>query len=201
MSIKKVNKSEFTDFLEEFLMEDEAKELGITLGEEEEETPTVDSPSTANFYLKLMNRIQENIDDVNQICDEEIEKHNKRVETFRDEKLRTFTKQYAYYEGLLKNFTEHQLVNSKKKSVNLPFGTLSMKKQPAKWDYNDEELLAWMKKNKPELINSKVSESVDKKQVKSLVGKDVVGEIEIDGKKVDGVVVTPQPDKFSVKIK
>lgn len=200
MSIDKINKSEFTDFLEDFLMEDEAKELGITLGEEEA-APVIDSPSTANFYLKLMNRIQENIDDVNQICNEEIEKHNKRVETFREDKLRTYTKQYAYYEGLLKNFTEHQLADSKKKSVSLPFGTLSLKKQPAKWDYNDEELLKWMKKNKPELINSKVTETVDKKQVKTLVGKDVVGEIEIDGKKVEGVVVTAQPDKFSVKIK
>lgn len=197
-----VNKDEFIDFLEEFLEEDEAKELGVKLGESDE-APLIDSPSTANFYLKVMNRINEDIESINKICDEEIEKHNRRVNDFRENKTLSLYKQYLYYEKILKNYAEHELANSKKKSVSLPFGTLSLKKQPDKWEYDEEKVIQWMKKNKKEnLINRKVSESIDKKALKSLADVDKQGNVaKLDGEEVEGITVIPQPDKFSIKIK
>ena len=196
-----INKDEFISFLENYLMEEEAKELEITItGDEEQDSPMIDSKDKANYFLKLMNNIKDEIDSINEICDSEIEKTTKRVNDFREAQLSTLIKQYEYYKKILRNFTEHELENSNRKSVPLAYGTLSIKKQQDKWTYDEEKLLNWFKENNPELINTKITESVDKKQLKSLSTKD--GDIAIlNGKPVEGVIITSQPDKFDIKIK
>ena len=182
-------------------MEEEAKELEITItGDEEHDAPMIDSRDKANYFLKLMMNLKSDIDQINAICDAEIAKTTKRVETFREEQLRTLTKQYEYYEKILKNFTEHEIANSKKKSIPLAYGTLSIKSQPAKWEYDEATLLEWAKTNAPHLINTKVTESVIKNDLKANVEKD--GEtVKLEGKVVEGVNLVEQPPKFSVKIK
>lgn len=196
-----INKDEFVDFLENYLMEEEAKELEITItGDEAQDAPMIDSRDKANYFLKLMNNIKDDIDSINDICDAEIEKTTKRVNDYRESQLSSLVKQYEYYKKILKNFTEYELANSKKKSVPLAYGTLSIKKQQDKWEYDEEKLLNWFKKNNPELINTKVTESVDKKQLKSLSSKS--GETAmLNGVPVEGVTIIAQPDKFDVKIK
>ena len=196
-----INKDEFVDFLENYLMEEEAKELEITItGDEAQDAPMIDSRDKANYFLKLMNNIKEDIDSINSICDAEIEKTTKRVNEYREMQLTSLVKQYEYYKKILKNFTEYELSNSKKKSVPLSYGTLSIKKQQDKWEYDEEKLLNWFKEHNPELINKKVTESVDKKQLKSLSSKS--GEVAmLNGVPVEGVTIIPQPDKFDVKIK
>ena len=196
-----INKDEFVDFLENYLMEEEAKELEITItGDEAQDAPMIDSRDKANYFLKLMNNIKEDIDSINAICDVEIEKTTKRVNEYRESQLHTLVKQYEYYKKILKNFTEYELANSKKKSVPLAYGTLSIKKQQDKWEYDEEKLLSWFKEHNPELINTKVTESVDKKQLKSLSSKN--GEVAmLNGVPVEGVTIIAQPDKFDVKIK
>lgn len=196
-----IRKDEFVDFLETYLMEEEAKELEITItGDEEHDAPMIDSRDKANYFLKLMMNLKSDIDQINAICDSEIAKTTQRVETFREEQLRTLTKQYEYYEKILKNFTEHEIANSKKKSIPLAYGTLSIKSQPVKWEYNDEALLEWAKKNAPQLVNVKTTESVIKNDLKANVEKD--GNIvKLEGKPVEGVNLVEQPPKFSVKIK
>lgn len=198
MSIKK---DEFIDFLETYLMEEEAKELEIQItGDEEQDAPMIDSREKANYFLKLMMNIKSDIDQINSICDAEIAKTIQRVDTFREEQLRTLSKQYEYYEKVLKNFTENEIANSKKKSIPLAYGTLSIKNQPVKWEYNDEALLAWAKENAPQLINVKTTESVIKADLKANVEKD--GDIvKLDGKPVEGVTLIEQEPKFNVKIK
>ena len=187
-----VRKDEFVDFLETYLMEEEAKELEITItGDEEHDAPMIDSRDKANYFLKLMMNLKSDIDQINAICDAEIAKTTQRVEAFREEQLRTLTKQYEYYEKILKNFTEHEIANSKKKSIQ---------SQPVKWEYNDEALLEWAKKNAPQLVNVKTTESVIKNDLKANVEKD--GNIvKLEGKPVEGVNLVEQPPKFSVKIK
>lgn len=196
-----VNKDDFIGFLENYLMEEEAKDLEITItGNEEEDAPMIDSRDKANYFLKLMANIQQDINAINEICDAEIDKTVKRVESFRESQLSTLTKQYEYYKKILRNFTEHELQNSKKKSVPLAYGSLSIRKTPDKWEYDDDKLLNWFKENNPDLVNRKITESVDKKQIKSLSKKD--GEVAmLNGKPIEGITIVPQPDKFDVKIK
>lgn len=192
-----INQNDFVDFLETYLMEEEAKELEIKItGDEETDAPMINSKDKANYFLKLMMNIKTDIDQINTICDSEIAKTTQRVESFREEQLKTLTKQYSYYEKILQNFTEHEIVNSKKKSIPLAYGTLSIKAQPAKWEYDDAVLLNWAKENLDGLVNTKVVETVMKAELKTAV-KDGL----LDAKNIPGVNVIEQPAKFNVKIK
>ena len=87
------------------------------------------------------------------------------------------------------------------RSYELPGGKLVLKHQAPKFETKDEELVPWLKANRPELV--KIKESSDwenlKKELKiSPEGTSMVTE---DGEIVPGITVTPREDKFTVTIK
>ena len=46
-----INRDEFVDFLEDYLLEEEAKELEIMItGDEEEDAPAINSLQKANYF-------------------------------------------------------------------------------------------------------------------------------------------------------
>lgn len=196
-----IHKDDFLDLLEEYMLSEEAKELEIKItGDAEADAPIIDSQEKANYFLKLIINLNKDIDNINEICDNEIKKTTERVNSFREEKLSTLLKQKTYYEGLLRNYTEHAIRNQKKKSVSLPYGTIGLKAQSPKWEYDESILLDWIKENNPNLVNEKVTYSVNKKELKQLA--DIQNNIPvIDGVEVPGITITPQKDKFDIKIK
>lgn len=104
-----------------------------------------------------------------------------------------------YFTELLKPFAMEQLQGSKKKTVNLPSGSLSFKKQSPEFVKNDEELLAFAKESVPEFV--KIKESVDWGEMKKeciIAGNRLVTK---DGEIVQGVTVNERDDTFTVKIK
>lgn len=203
-----INKDEFVDFLEDYLMEEEAKELEIQItGEEEQDGPLIDSIQKANYFVKVIAAIKKDIEDINLLCNGEIEKVTARVNEYRGSVIQPLENQIGYYEKLLQNFTERELEGSRKRSIKLPYGTLSMKKQQPKWDYGDEkELIKWLQENKCEsLLTEKTTHSLDKKCLKDIV--DVTNDgvlLTIPGEKeplvIPGVSVVEQADKFTIKI-
>jgi len=83
-------------------------------------------------------------------------------------------------------------------SYELPGGKLVLKHQAPKFETKDEELVPWLKANRPELVKIKESSDWDnlKKELKiSPEGTSMVTE---DGEIVPGVTVTPRGDKFTV---
>ncbi len=198
-----INENEFISFLEDYLMEEEAKELEIKITEKEDQDgPLIDSMQKANYFLKLVSNIKEDIDSINMLCDGEIEKTIEKVNIYRDSQIKPLANQMEYYEKLLKNFAEKELEDSKKRSVKLPYGTLSMKKQQPKWDYGDEkELIEWLKENElKSVINEKITHSIDKKSLKDAVMISPDNNVILDGKVLPGVQVIDQEDKFIIKI-
>lgn len=202
-----VKRDEFLDFLEDYLMEEEAKELEIKItGEEEEDGPLIDSIQKANYFVKLVSKIKEDIDSINLLCNEEIEKVTDKINVYRQSQIKPLENQMAYYSKLLQNFTEKELADSNKRSIKLPYGTLSMKKQQPKWEYGDEkELVKLLKENNLDnLVSEKVTYSLDKKTFKDVV---IVTDNGVVLSKEDktfiplpGVTVVDQGDKFTIKI-
>lgn len=104
-----------------------------------------------------------------------------------------------YFTELLKPFAMEQLQGSKKKTVTLPSGSLSFKKQSPEFVKNDDELLAFAKESVPEFV--KIKESVDWGEMKktcSIAGNRLVT---ADGEIVQGVIINKRDDTFTVKIK
>ena len=83
-------------------------------------------------------------------------------------------------------------------TYKLPTGKMVLKHQAPEFERKDEDLLPWLKENRPDLV--KVTESANwaelKKAVK-VVGENVVTK---DGEVVPGVKVTEREDKFEVEV-
>lgn len=186
--------NDFLKELEEFISEEEAKDLGI---DPEATTVKIENPSQADFFLRLLNQATAEVQYVNEMCDNKIEKHNERVNRFRDESIKGLDSQINYYTMLLQTYAE-SVLNDKKKSMKLPEGTIGIKKQADKIDYEDEVVMEYLKTHHPEFIRTKIKEEIDKKTLKS-EAEVVDGAYFIGGKEVEGIKVLPQPQKFYVK--
>ena len=70
-----IKRDEFVDFLEDYLLEEEAQELEIMItGDEEEDAPAINSLQKANYFLKLVKNIDEDVQMIETLCAEEVKK-------------------------------------------------------------------------------------------------------------------------------
>lgn len=195
-----INKDEFVNFLEDFLLTEEASELQIKItGCEEDDAPTIDSMQKANYFLKLIKAIDEDIAGIEELCVEEIKKTTERVNNYKESVVAPLLTRREYFMRLLKNFTEHELVNSKKRSIKLPNGTLSISKQQPVWTYDDDAIIEWLTSNNAtEYVSTKVEQKIDKVALKKAIVFDE-DTPKLNGVEIPGLEITPREDKFTVK--
>lgn len=195
-----INKDEFVDFLEDYLLQEEAKELEIMItGDEEEDAPMINSMQKANYFLKLVKNIDQDILDIDALCAEEIKKTTERINNYKIAQIEPLLKQRDYFVRLLKNFTEHELANSTKKSIKLPSGTLAMTKQQPLWEYEDDSIIKFLiANNGNNYVSTKIEEKIDKVAFKKAV-KIENGIPKFNGIEIPGLSVTERENKFTVK--
>ena len=189
----------FMDELEQFMLKAEVEELKVKLAEDVEEDGTllVKNNSDADFYLRQINKLKEQKEEINKFVDQELERQMRLYQQYREDRMRPLDNQIAFYEEALKTFAMNEYAETNKKTIKLPNGTLSIRKQPPKYIYNDEEVLSFLKENN---LNDyiRVKEEVNKKDLKKATQVNNNNQMIIDGKEVPGVVVVPQDDKFEV---
>lgn len=178
------NEDDFLKTLEDYIIEEEANELNINL---EEEYPAIDSDSKANFYLKLVKNMEEDIARINELCDIEIKKTKERINKYRESQIKPIERTSKYYKELLKNYTEHNIVG-RSKSIKLPYGTLSLVKT-REYDYgNEDDLKKWLEENEPEFVKVTLDKKIDKIKLKKGTRIDEEGNLVLeDGRKVPSV--------------
>ena len=189
----------FMDELEQFMLKAEVEELKVKLAEDVEEDGTllVKNNSDADFYLRQINKLKEQKEEINKFVDQELERQMRLYQQYREDRMRPLDNQIAFYEEALRTFAMNEYAETNKKTIKLPNGTLSIRKQPPKYIYNDEEVLSFLKENN---LNDyiRVKEEVNKKDLKKVTQVNNNNQMIIDGKEVPGVVVVPQDDKFEV---
>lgn len=189
----------FMDELEQFMLKAEVEELKVKLAEDVEEDGTllVKNNSDADFYLRQINKLKEQKEEINKFVDQELERQMRLYQQYREDRMRPLDNQIAFYEEALRTFAMNEYAETNKKTIKLPNGTLSIRKQPPKYIYNDEEVLSFLKENN---LNDyiRVKEEVNKKDLKKATQINNNNQMTIDGKEVPGVVVVPQDDKFEV---
>lgn len=196
-----INKDEFVSFLEDFLLEEEAKELEVKItGEEEQDAPMINSMQKANYFLKLVKAIDEDIAAIDELCNEEIKKTTERITRYKEDQIAPMLRQRDYFVKLLRNFTEHELQDSKKRNIKLPNGTLSITKQQPLWTYEDEAIINFLTANHGEnFVSTKIEEKIDKVAFKKAITINKQGIPTFNGLEVPGLTVTEREDKFTVK--
>ena len=186
--------------LEEFMLAAEVEELKVKLANDTEEDGTllVKNKSDADFYIKQINKLKEQKEEINSFVDQEVERQMRLYQEYRENRLRPLDSQIAFYEEALKTFAMNEYAETNKKTIKLPNGTLSIKKQQPKYVYNDDEVLEFLQENNlNDYIRTKAE--VNKKDLKKNAVINNNNQLIINGKEVPGVVVIPQEDKFEVK--
>ena len=188
------------DELEQFMLAAEIEELKVKLAGDTEEDGTllVKNKSDADFYLRQINKLKQQKEEINEFVDQEIERQLRLYQEYREDRMRPLDNQIAFYENALKTFAMNEYAETNKKTIKLPNGTLAIKKQQPKYVYNDEQVLEFLQENNyKDYIRTKAE--VNKKDLKKNAIVNNKNELVIDGKVVPGVTVIPQEDKFEVK--
>ncbi len=194
------NTEDFIKDLNESISKMEAEELNINVtGDEESDREIIQNPQQANYFCKVVNELREEKAKTEELINQELERVKREYEAYKTKELNRIDGQIQYFSGLLESYATKELQNSKKRSIKLPHGTLSIKKQQDKYDYDEDAILEWLKKNKQDkFINVQTKETVNKKDLKK-EGFSHNGKLYLDDIEVEGVVITAQPDKFEVK--
>ena len=188
------------DELEQFMLAAEIEELKVKLAGDTEEDGTllVKNKSDADFYLRQINKLKKQKEEINEFVDQEIERQLRLYQEYREDRMRPLDNQIAFYENALKTFAMNEYAETNKKTIKLPNGTLAIKKQQPKYVYNDEQVLEFLQENNyKDYIRTKAE--VNKKDLKKNAIVNNNNELVIDGKVVPGVTVIPQEDKFEVR--
>lgn len=194
------NTEDFIKDLNECISKMEAEELNINVtGNEESDREIIQNPQQANYFCKVVNELREERAKTEELINQELERVKREYEAYKTKEFNRIDGQIQYFSGLLESYATKELQNSKKRSIKLPHGTLSIKKQQDKYDYDEEAIIECLKKNKQDkFIKVQTVETVNKKDLKK-EGFSHNGKLYLDNIEVKGVVITAQPDKFEVK--
>lgn len=182
---------ELRDFMNEFAETD----LNIDSIEE----PGSMSKAQANFYIKLYNQLILEETEMNELCNSEIERVSKGINAFRKQRQDEIDRKKSYFSSILKDFAIQELEGKKAKTIKLPYGNLSFKKQQPKYIYGDEdELKLLVKEVKPDLIKVETVEKLDKTMLKKN-GRVEDGKFYLGDTIIPSITVQTQEDKFEIK--
>ena len=174
--------------------EQEIQELG--LDSIEADKVIIQSSSDAEYYLKKVKDIDNELRSIEATAQVQLERHKQKIDNWKESSSRSLVSAREYFASLLEEYTRRSLDGSSKKSIKLIEGTLALKAQQPEYDYDDDKLVEWLQKHSPQHVKSKPS--VDK----VLLKKDSVvkeGKLVLAGKEVNGVTVTERGDKFDIK--
>ena len=170
-----------------------------------EETPvrerfTVDNDMKAEWVLSKIRNIRKE-------QKKETDELTRQMRFYQDQ-MDLISKQadndVAFFESMLIPYFAERMEGGFTKSTKtqtsykLPTGKLVLKHQAPEYERKDEDLLPWLKANRPDLV--KVTESPNWAELKKTVkinGENVVTD---DGEVVPGVKVTEREDKFDVEV-
>lgn len=156
----------------------------------------VDNEQKANWVLRKIKQMQDQIKNNNDLADSEINK----IEQWRNEENEKSEQSIEYFQSLLAEYAmKKREENPKFKSLKLPNGRFGFRKRPDKWVYDDEKLLESLKKSEMnDLI--RVKEEVNKRDLRKVLevvnGKVLNPET---GEFIEGVSIEEQGETFNVR--
>lgn len=187
--------SDIIESLYDEITDQEVADLGINI---EEDNFAILNDGQANFFLRKLEETKNEMDRINNTCNSEIEKFTSRVNAFRNKEIVGLENTARYFSTLLEAYAKKQLEGSKKKSMKLPFGTMSFKKGQQKFNYDDEAIMKYLHENNlVEFIRTK--EEIDKKNLKSNLTVTEDGQAKLGDSIVEGIVITPGEESFNIK--
>ena len=192
-----INQNDFLADLQEYLNDQEAIALDIN----ESNEYLINDKSQADYFIKLSKQCENDINDIKEYIEAEKERYLQLLENYMIDQIMAVEKRKQFYDDALEAYIHRELDGTKKRSIKLPHGTLSLKKQQPHYTYEDEDIIDWAKEMYPDIVKTTIPEpkvSIDKKKLKEQ-GEIIDGLLYIDGLQVPGVQVEIKDDAFSIK--
>ena len=108
----------------------------------------------------------------------------------------------AYFKALMRPFVEQTLADSRRKTINAPSGSVSLRKQEPEFEKDDDKLVAWLEENgKRKFV--RVKKQTDwtefKKQLVDVMEDGTC--VTQDGELIptEAIKAIPRPDKLYIK--
>ena len=160
----------------------------------------VDNDMKAEWVLSKIRRIRAD-------QKKETDELDRQMQFYKDQAdivNRKADEEVAFFESMLTGYFASRMEDGFTKSTKtqisykLPTGKLVLKKQAPEYERKDDELLPWLKQNRPDLV--KVTESANWAELKKSVKINGENVVTADGEVVPGVKVTVREDKFEVEV-
>ena len=194
---------ELTESLMLFLEEQEEKQFVPTLPDGEaiteeiiQERFKIQSVDQANYYIRKYKEIELSEAEIRETAKRQIERMQENIKLWEEQEIKKLEYPKMFFKELLRAYAEEKLSDSNKKSLSLPNGKISFRKQQDEYHYDDEML-------KKQLLHTKYSkQEVQVKIDKVSLKKDlsvVDGKAYLDGTLVEGIEVATKAPKFEIK--
>lgn len=182
----------FLEDLKNFMDEEEVNELQIQTNNSFE----IKTMEQAYYFIKKINELKLEKEQIELTAETELEKYITKINSWKEKENNRVNNIIGHYLAILQPFINENL--NGKKTLKTPYGTIGYRKQQAKFNYDDEQILKFLQENKPELIETVTNYKYSKTDLKK-EGNIINNQLYIDGKCIPGVKVEILPDKFEVK--
>ncbi|HHY13231.1 MAG TPA: hypothetical protein GX526_01105 [Thermoanaerobacterales bacterium] len=155
---------------------------------------TIQDLDSANWAFRKLAAIEKKRNEIKELADKEID----RIKEWQEQEEKGLNNSKEFFEGLLTEYFIRQKEVDPKFKISTPYGKVSSRKQQPKWNYNDRELLDWLKENQPEFI--RIKEEPNKVEIRKnckVIGQNVVTK---DGEIVEGITIEEREPKVTIKV-
>ena len=176
---------------------EEMQEAQAAMKEPEKERFRVTDKKSADWCLRKIAAYEAEMEENRKLVEEEKLRLDMWLEKENEQAMRSID----YFGGLLREWMEEEYgKNPKKRSISLPHGRIRLRQQQPEYAYRDEEVLAFLKENAPDLIQT--IETYNKSNIKAFIKKhceitpDGVPVMATTGEIMPGVKVTERGLRF-----
>lgn len=122
-----------------------------------------------------------------------------RIQNWLAHETKQIDSHINFFEGLLTEYAVKQRELDPKFKCSTPYGKIGFRKQPIKWEYEDEVVLGSLKASGlSEYI--RIKEEVNKAELKKAVSVVEGRAVTSDGEIIEGIRVIDQPDKIDIQV-
>jgi hypothetical protein len=158
----------------------------------------VENLEAANWCLRKLAALKAKQQEIDKLAKQEME----RIRVWQEQASKGLERQAEFFTGLLEEYHRGRLrEDPRAKTITTPYGEMHLRKQQPQWEYHEEQLMTYLKANRPDLVKEKITYLPDKASLKkysNVVGNQVVDII--TGEVIPGVAVYDRAEAFSVKV-
>ncbi|KAF6576540.1 host-nuclease inhibitor Gam family protein [Paenibacillus polymyxa] len=161
--------------------------------QEERQRFVVDSLDSLTWVMRKLVALEKQRKEVNAVADAEVY----RIESYRKTEMEKAQRDEDYFRGLLSEYAARRREEDPKfKSVKTPYGSVSLKKQQPKWNYDDQALTSWLNDNGYDHLIRVKWEPVKTDIKKAFSVSDAGVVVDPNGEPVEGIQVEHRGDEL-----